>query len=302
MNKTIQLDDYEYEIFKKFSKKLNLTTKNDYLSKIISFKEFIKDKELIYANKEDCTKFIENVKENYAKSTSEKIYSYLHSFYNFLLKEEYIEINPFRYVEKPEVSRIKNKDDVLSIQEINKLIEILYKLNIRDRVIIVFLITTGCLLNELVNLKWKDLMLDEKNNYYTKLGKGRKERIVKLHPYCFKLIEDYRNYSGLTEVIMPTEEFVFTTQKSNSITDRNVRLIVRKALDLAGLSQYSAKDFRHSFAAISLRLGADEEDIKNQLGWSDKYYAIRYKYVLNFVDSESIDYIMDKDNISINKK
>jgi site-specific recombinase XerD len=302
MNKTIQLDDYEYEIFKKFSKKLNLTTKHDYLSKIISFKEFMQDKELIYANKEDCTKFIVNVKENYAKSTSEKIYSYLHSFYNFLLKEEYIEINPFRYVEKPEVSRVKNKDDVLSIQEINKLIEILYKLNIRDRVIIVFLITTGCLLNELVSLKWKDLMIDEKNNYYTKLGKGRKERVVKLHPYCFKLIEDYRNYSGLTEVIMPTEEFVFTTQKSNSITDRNVRIIVRKALDLAGLSQYSAKDFRHSFAAISLRLGADEEDIKNQLGWSDKYYAIRYKYVLNFVDSESIDYIINKDNISINKK
>ena len=302
MNKTIGLDDYEYEVFKKFSKKLNPTTKHDYLSKITTFKEFIQGKELFYADKEDCTKFIENVKENYAKSTSEKIYSYLHSFYNFLKKEEYIEINPFRYVEKPEVTRIKTKDDVLSIQEINKLIDILYKLNIRDRVIIVFLVTTGCLLNELVNLKWKDLMVDNKNNYYTKLGKGRKERIVKLHPYCFKLIEDYRNYSGLPDIITPTEEFVFTTQKSNSITDRNVRLIVRKALDLAGLSQYSAKDFRHSFAAISLRLGADEVDIKNQLGWSDKYYAIRYKYVLNFVDSESIDYIIKKDNISINKK
>lgn len=302
MNKAIGLDDYEYEVFKMFSKKLNPTTKHDYLSKITAFKEFIEDKELVYADKEDCTKFIENVKENYAKSTSEKIYSYLHSFYNFLKKEEYIQINPFRYVEKPEVTRIKTKDDVLSIQEINKLIDTLYKLNIRDRVIIVFLVTTGCLLNELVNLKWKDLMVDDKNNYYTNLGKGRKKRIVKLHPYCFKLIEDYRNYSGLSEVIMPTEEFVFTTQKSNSITDRNVRLIVRKALDLAGLSQYSAKDFRHSFAAISLRLGADEEDIKKQLGWSDKYYAIRYKYVLNFVDSESIDYMINKDNIIINKK
>ena len=77
---------------------------------------------------------------------------------------------------------------------------------------------------------------------------------------------------------------------------------MKKALDYAWLSQYSAKDFRHSFAAISLRLGADEEDIKNQLGWSDKYYAIRYKYVLNFVDSESVDYIMSNDHLSINKK
>ncbi|MEG2588143.1 MAG: hypothetical protein RSA05_08515, partial [Cetobacterium sp.] len=75
-----------------------------------------------------------------------------------------------------------------------------------------------------------------------------------------------------------------------------------KALDLAGLSRYSAKDFRHSFAAISLRLGAEEEDIKNQLGWSDKYYAIRYKYVLNFVDSESVDYLTNKDTLKINKK
>ncbi|MCR8745086.1 tyrosine-type recombinase/integrase [Romboutsia lituseburensis] len=302
MNKIIGLDEYEYEVFKDFSKKLNPATKHDYLSKVIAFKEFIDDKDLLYADKEDCTKFMEHIKDNYAKSTSEKIYSYLHSFYNYLKKEEYIEINPFRYVEKPEVTRIKTKDDVLSIQEINQLIESLYKLNIRDRSIIVFLVTTGCLLNELVNLKWKDLMVDDKNNYYCKLGKNRKERIVKLHPYCFKLLEDYRNYSGLPEIIIPTEDFVFTTQKSNSITDRNVRLIVKKALDIAGLSQYSAKDFRHSFAAISLRLGADETDIKKQLGWSDKYYAIRYKYVLNFVDSESIDYMINKDNISINKK
>ena len=74
----------------------------------------------------------------YQKSTCEKIYSYLHSFYNYLKKEEYIEINPFRYVEKPTVSRIKSKDDVLSIQEINKLIDTLYKLNIRDKTKIEF--------------------------------------------------------------------------------------------------------------------------------------------------------------------
>lgn len=302
MYTTKVLDDYEYEVFKSFSRKLSPTTKHDYLSKIILFKEFLENKELVYVTKHDCKKFIDYIQEKYAKSTCEKIYSYLHSFYNFLIKEEYIEINPFRYVEKPAVTRIKTKDDVLSIQEINKLIDVLHKLNIRDRVIIVFLITTGCLLNELVNLKWKDIMVDEKDNFYVSLGKGKKERIVKLHPYCFRLIEDYRNYSGLEEIITPSEDFVFTTQKSNSITDRNVRLIVSKALSLAGLSQYSAKDFRHSFAAIALRLGAEEEDIKKQLGWSDKYYAIRYKYVLNFVDSESVDYLANKENLKINEK
>lgn len=101
---------------------------------------------------------------------------------------------------------------------------------------------------------------------------------------------------------MPYDDYIFTTQKSQYITDRNVRLIVKKAFDMAGLSQYSARDLRHSYAAISLMLGADKEDIKKQLGWSDKYYAIRYKNVLNFVDSESIDYILGKDNFKLNKK
>jgi len=296
------LNDIEFNIFNKFSQKLNPNTKNDYLSKIILMKVYLEGKELLEVTKYDCNDFIDYIKDKYAKSTCEKIYSYLHSFYNFMYKYRYIEVNPFTYVKKPEVSRIKTKDDVLSIQEINQLVSILPQLNIRDRVIMIFLATTGCLLNELVNLKWKDFIIDEKNNIFVRLGKNKKERVVKVHPYCFKLIEDYRNYSGLSEKIFPSDEFVFTTQKSSSITDRNVRLIVKKALDLAGLPQYSAKDFRHSFAAISLRFGADEEDIKNQLGWSDKYYAIRYKYVLNFVDSESMDYSISKEDLDINKK
>lgn len=296
------LNKYEISAFNEFSKKMRPATKHDYFSKIVLFKQFLKGKELLDIDKFDCKHFMQEVQQQYAKSTSEKIYSYLHSFYNFLLENNYICINPFKMIEKPSVSRIKTKDDVLSIQEINKLIDSLHRINIRDRLIMVFLITTGCMLSELVNFKWKDLMVDEKGNSYVRLGKNKKERVVKLHPYCFSLIEQYRSYSGLPEVITPIDQFVFTTQKSNSITDRNVRIIVRKALDKAGIDKYSAKDFRHSFAAISLRLGAAQEDVKNQLGWHDKYYAIRYKYVINFVDSESIDYIINNDKMNINKK
>lgn len=277
-------------------------TKKDYLSKVILFKEVIKVDNILDVTKDDCKNFIEFIEDEYALSTCEKIFSYLHSFYAYMKREKYIEINPFTFVKKPIVTREKGKKDVLSIQEINQLIDSLHKLNARDRLIMVFLVTTGCLLNELVKVKWKDLIVDENDNFYVRIGQGKKERVVKLHPYCFKLIESYRYFSGLSEVIIPTDDYIFTTQKSQSITDRNVRLIVKKAFDIAGLPQYSAKDLRHSYAAISLMLGADKEDIKKQLGWSDKYYAIRYKHVLNFVDSESIDYLLEKDNFKLNKK
>ena len=296
------LTNEEFEIFQKFSIKMTPNTKKDYLSKVILFKEVIKVDNILDVTKEDCKNFIEFIEDEYALSTCEKIFSYLHSFYAYMKREKYIEINPFTFVKKPIVTREKGKKDVLSIQEINQLIDSLHKLNARDRLIMVFLVTTGCLLNELVKVKWKDLIVDENDNFYVRIGQGKKERVVKLHPYCFKLIESYRYFSGLSEVIIPTDDYIFTTQKSQSITDRNVRLIVRKAFDIAGLSQYSAKDLRHSYAAISLMLGADKEDIKKQLGWSDKYYAIRYKHVLNFVDSESIDYLLEKDNFKLNKK
>lgn len=296
------LTNEEFEIFQKFSIKMTPNTKKDYLSKVILFKEVIKVDNILDVTKEDCKNFIEFIEDEYALSTCEKIFSYLHSFYAYMKREKYIEINPFTFVKKPIVTREKGKKDVLSIQEINQLIDSLHKLNARDRLIMVFLVTTGCLLNELVKVKWKDLIVDENDNFYVRIGQGKKERVVKLHPYCFKLIESYRYFSGLSEVIIPTDDYIFTTQKSQSITDRNVRLIVRKAFDIAGLPQYSAKDLRHSYAAISLMLGADKEDIKKQLGWSDKYYAIRYKHVLNFVDSESIDYLLEKDNFKLNKK
>ncbi|GAA3661776.1 tyrosine-type recombinase/integrase [Asaccharospora irregularis] len=300
------LDDYEYELFNLFSRRQSPATKLDYLSKITLFKSFIDSKELIYANKEDCSKFIEAIRSNYAKSTCEKIYSYLHSFYNFLKKEEYIEINPFIFVEKPVVTRIKNKDDVLSIQEINQLVSIFPKLTIRDRSIIVCLITTGCLLSELVRLRWKDIIINSNDIAYIRLGKGKKEREIKLHPYLLKLLMEYRNYSGLPSEIDQTHDFIFTTQKSDFITDRNVRLIVKRALDLAGLSQYSARDFRHSFAAINLSLGMEKEDVKDKLGWSDKSYAVRYKYVINFVDEDilynSQERCLDEENHTISEK
>ena len=296
------LTNEEFEIFQKFSIKMTPNTKKDYLSKVILFKEVIKVDNILDVTKDDCKNFIEFIEDEYALSTCEKIFSYLHSFYAYMKREKYIEINPFTFVKKPIVTREKGKKDVLSIQEINQLIDSLHKLNARDRLIMVFLVTTGCLLNELVKVKWKDLIVDENDNFYVRIGQGKKETVVKLHPYCFKLIESYRYFSGLSEVIIPTDDYIFTTQKSQSITDRNVRLIVKKAFDIAGLPQYSAKDLRHSYAAISLMLGADKEDIKKQLGWSDKYYAIRYKHVLNFVDSESIDYLLEKDNFKLNKK
>ncbi|WP_099189147.1 tyrosine-type recombinase/integrase [Tepidibacter mesophilus] len=291
------LSEYEYELFKEFSRKLKPLSKYDYLNKIVLFKSTLNDKNLLNININESKQFIEHINNIYAKSTCEKIYSYLHSFYNFLLKENYIQNNPFANINKPYVSRIKNKNDVLSLDELNKLISIFPHLKKRDRAIISFLISTGCLLNELISLKWKDLIVDNGNIYSCKIGTQKKERIVQLPEYSWNLIMDYKESTNITSM----DDFVFKSRNSNTITDRNVRLIVKNALSIANLSNYSAKDFRHSYATFSLKCGIKDENLKEKLGWSDKNYACRYKYVINFVDSDNIDYIIDNDESNIYK-
>ena len=92
------LTNEELGLYDEFSLSFNPKTKKDYLLKIIQFKKFLEGKDLLDVNKEDCQKFMCSIRETYAKSTSEKIYSYIHSFYSFLQRNKHIEINPFSFV------------------------------------------------------------------------------------------------------------------------------------------------------------------------------------------------------------
>lgn len=290
------LSNYEKELFEKFSGKFTKQTKFEYLSKIEAFKDMLSsDSDLLSATKEDCNKFMLYVNDNYATSTSEKIYSYIHSFYVFLLKEGLIEFNPIHYVEKPTVSRIKTKDNVMSFQEMNQLIKVVVNLCARDKAIITLLITTGGMLSEVSNVKWCDLVLDTEDNKYCKLGKGKNTRVVKLHPKAFDYIVEYRRELDLPEEIIPTDDYIFVSKHKNKakITDRTIQNILKNALGRADLQNYSAKDLRHTFASFCLYLGADTKLVKEQMGWHNKNQAITYKYAINFVDSKAIDYITD---------
>lgn len=291
------LSNEEENIFEEFSKKFkSKQTKEDYLLKLILFKQELGDDVVLSkVTSKDCKKFMEHISKTYSTSTSEKIYSYLHSFFNYMYKNNYIKRNPFRYVKKPVASRVKHKDSIMSFDEIKKLIENIDLLVPRDRAIITFLMTTGCLLNEASNLRWHNLFSDEKGNKYCVFNKDNKERAVKLHPIVYEHIMDYRIDFDLPEDILSSNEFVFLTRKDskNKITDRTIQNILKRFFNLVGLKGYSSKDFRHTFASFCIYLGIDQEDLKLQMGWSDRSQVMQYKYISNYVNSTAIDLLMD---------
>ena len=63
------LNNIEFDIFNKFSQKLNPKTKNDYLSKIVLMKVYLEGKGLLEVTKYDCNDFIDYIKDNKSVKT-----------------------------------------------------------------------------------------------------------------------------------------------------------------------------------------------------------------------------------------
>lgn len=282
------MTEEEKAYFLDFSSKMKKNTKKDYLDKLNELKQYIK-KDLKNLKIEEAKDYFEEIEDKYAKSTREKIYSYFHSFYQYLLDKDLILENPLEKIEKTRVTREKNRDSVMSISEVKYLLDELEKISIRDRAIIETLIFTGCIVSEIPEIRWSDLEVDEKQNYFISLGRLRRRRILKVKKRLFDTYEKYALMLGFNPVFEQREDRLFAGQGRKSITDRTVRIIVKKVMKSIKLEKYSARDLRHTFAALALYAGTPEEEVSRQLGWSAKNYGIRYKYVLNLIDDTSID-------------
>src|SRR5713226_2910188 len=114
----------------------------------------------------------------------------LRTFFQFLVREGVLEVNPAKLVSTP---RLEKKLPVhLSIEEAIKFVETLdleTDLGKRDRAILELLYATGVRVSELVQLDLRDI--DFKNKLLRVTGTRRKERIVPFGDPAAKALQDY---------------------------------------------------------------------------------------------------------------
>ena len=132
-------------------------------------------------------------KHNYAKRTIARKISSLRSFYKYLVRENYLEYNPFVNVKTPKLD--KKLPSFLEEFEINELLQLPPKtlLGIRDQAVLELLYATGCRVSELVGLTLASI--DIANRYVLLHGKGDKERIVPVGTLCCKALKEYYDKS-----------------------------------------------------------------------------------------------------------
>ena len=194
----------------------------------------------------------------------------LRTFFQFLVREGMLELNPAKLVATP---RKEKKLPVhLSIEDAIRFIETPdaeTDLGKRDRAILELLYATGVRVSELVSLNLRDI--DFKNRLLRVFGKRRKERIVPFGEPAVRAVQDYlsvrEKFLANAPVSKRDAQPLILNYQGTRMTTRSVGRLVEKYIRMcAGIHDISPHALRHSFATHLLDSGADLRDIQELLG------------------------------------
>jgi integrase/recombinase XerC len=228
------------------------------------------------------------------KSSVARKLAALRTFFQFLVREGVLELNPAKLVSTPRLDKKLPKH--LSIEDAIRFIETPdpeTDLGKRDRAMLELLYATGVRVAELTTLNLADV--DFQNQLARVTGKRRKQRIV---PFGDPACEAIRNYLTVRDnflfnapVSKREDEALFLNYQGTRITTRSVGRMVEKYIRLcAGMHNISPHALRHSFATHLLDSGADLRDIQELLG----HARLSTTQVYTHVSMEKLIEVYDK--------
>ena len=205
-------------------------------------------------------------KSSSAKSQA-RVISSLKSFFKFLQIEEKRQDNPAELLESPKIGLYL--PDVLSHEEVLTIIQSIdlsQSEGERNRTIIETLYGCGLRVSELINLRLSDLYLDE--NFIKVIGKGNKQRLVPVSDWTIKYINLYKDSIRIYLNPKPKcEDILFLNRRGGQLTREMIFIIIKNIAEKAGIKKkVSPHTFRHSFATVLLKNGADLRSIQQMLG------------------------------------
>lgn len=195
-----------------------------------------------------------------------RIISGIHSFYRFLLLNNYIETDPSELLETPKIGL--HLPEVLTVEEIDRIIETVDMDKAegqRNRAILETLYSCGLRVSELCNLKMSDLYFTE--GFVKVEGKGSKQRIVPISQRAIKEIRYWLIDRQAWRVKPGYEDYVFLARWGKGISRIMIFHLIKELADKAGITKkISPHTFRHSFATHLLEGGANLRAIQAMLG------------------------------------
>lgn len=206
--------------------------------------------------------------KNYKPKTIKNKIVVIRSFIKFLYSKNLIDIRP----EAIEIPRtVEVEANFLSEEEQSALIN--SAKNLRDKALIMTILSSGLRASEILNLKEDDLY---RRSLIVSRGKGGKPRVTFIDPMTEKSIREYHHKREVDSV------FVFTNSFGKPLSRQYLsRMISETALRAGIKKRVSAHTLRHSFATNMLRKGARIEDVQPLMGHSNISTTRLYMHFTN---------------------
>ena len=268
----------------KYQKNYSIYTCNNYKKDLKEYNNFIVSNKLDYKNLsyEDATKYLKFLnEEKNAKSSISRKLSSIRSFYKFLVLNNITDKNIFLIVSSPK--KDKKIPKFINYSDIN---EIFNAPNIntpsgqRERLILEILYGSGVRVSELVNIKLKDINLNNKSILI--YGKGSKERIVSFGDYAYEIILKYINEGRVNLLGNIKSDYLIVGKNKENLTTRRIEQIIDKIIEKTSIKlNITPHVFRHTFATHLLDNGCDLLAVQELLGHASLSSTEIYTHVSN---------------------
>ncbi|GED79652.1 tyrosine recombinase XerD [Amylolactobacillus amylophilus] len=216
--------------------------------------------------------FLATQRDQQKKTSSvSRMISALRKFYQWLIKEEIVEIDPMQEIDSPKHER--HLPVVLSVSEVERLIEqpnTTTSLGLRDRALLELLYATGMRVSEIISLSMSNLHLDLK--LIKVLGKGNKERLIPVGNVALFWLQKYLSEVRERQLLDAgiATDIVFLNARGRKLTRQGVWKKLKTYVTSAGITKdVTPHTMRHTFATHLLENGADLRVVQELLGHSD---------------------------------
>ncbi len=260
-----------------------------YHSILINFIDFLNHEEKLFTERDflaSFRKFIRNLKRD--KHVTQN-YIYL----NTVVNKKFLEFNQIHFLDEiKNPKRTKALPKSLNEKEVQDLINAVTwrdddtpnkkQAQIRDKVILTLLYSTGLRISELINLISRDIDFDERTIRVR--GKGDKDRIVLFDEKTKELLTEYLKFRK------SNAEYLFVNRQNNKLTPRYIQLMIKKYADKAGIKKkVTPHVLRHSFATHLLKNGVDIRVIQQLLG----HTSLSTTQIYTNIDMDTIKSVYD---------
>lgn len=182
-----------------------------------------------------------------------KFFSKNYNYFDIVSKQQF-NINDFKKVKKP--IRILSRHEVLRF--LQSLIK--YSKNLeRDTLLFTLLLSTGCRISEISNLRLKNIFIEDELILLEKT-KSKKQRVVALRDGYGDILKAYYAENNLNN-----DDFLFNIN-GNAITRSYVTSLLDEYLLKANLPHVGIHSLRHSFATFMYEAGSESTTIQQLLG------------------------------------